>query len=664
MPRPIAGIKAVINREATHFTGKRRETDEELRERAKNALIASGKATLISLEDALLSLPGVKDVKIKERFHFARGQVKLGAWAEEVTLEKGARLVAQVTANGEAQSEKKIFETTELAALGLKPSFVTVQSLLEGKAGEVMATAGVSWSLQNPKLEQLEVSNPKPIVLQDFGIIEIFVDGVDFADTAAVKRLQTEIDRVRAAGVFVLLKPAIGVNLEAIFKIEINPNLRLTAQDRARIEGQVAEEIRQYITQRKMGEPLLLAQVIKNTLLLDGVDNLEDFTITIRKQQEGELRELTLDSRQQSVKRIDIEESERLYPQYICVASEIKPLPVHIHFKAKQLDSDKQQQVLDKLKAYFGQRRVGDKVEKGQLQQLIVEGAGELEILKLTPAPWCPRTPYTGEDVQVSFVEQAQLGEVFAYDKLLQITGALKLTLPPGMKEADKRAVKTTIQARLDAFLDRLPPEADVEFAQLVAIAGQVVPVQPLVPDDFRVRVGDQEEIDRISREKIEVRLFEKAQWSHLCLTGDVELVTVEITQLAIAATVTITVGEKESKNKVKQMEEEATRAAQQRIVEAVKNAVANFLKKPTVGEDVSYQSLKNALQNLTPEVNYAIEQLSLLATSLADERRQETPLAGVERDIHIRSVEMAVMQRLNDDNLQVQVTVNKNVIP
>jgi uncharacterized phage protein gp47/JayE len=91
LPRPIPGIKAVSNSNPTRFTGKRRETDEELRERAKNTLISSGKATILSLENALLSLPGVKDVKVRENFRFARGQVTLtrGTDSGKITIAKG-----------------------------------------------------------------------------------------------------------------------------------------------------------------------------------------------------------------------------------------------------------------------------------------------------------------------------------------------------------------------------------------------------------------------------------------------------------------------------------------------------------------------------------------------------------------------------------------------
>lgn len=66
MPRPISGVKSVINHDALEFSGKRQETDAELRERAKSMLISSGKATSVTIENAVLALPGIKGVMLKE----------------------------------------------------------------------------------------------------------------------------------------------------------------------------------------------------------------------------------------------------------------------------------------------------------------------------------------------------------------------------------------------------------------------------------------------------------------------------------------------------------------------------------------------------------------------------------------------------------------------
>ncbi|MES0488425.1 MAG: baseplate J/gp47 family protein [Leptospirales bacterium] len=68
MPRPISGIKTIWNPKAIIFSGKKLETDEQLRERAKNCILAAGKATSFSIENAVLALGGVRDVKVKENF--------------------------------------------------------------------------------------------------------------------------------------------------------------------------------------------------------------------------------------------------------------------------------------------------------------------------------------------------------------------------------------------------------------------------------------------------------------------------------------------------------------------------------------------------------------------------------------------------------------------
>ncbi|MBI1299349.1 hypothetical protein GC175_30840 [bacterium] len=66
MPQPVPGVKLVNNNNPIRFLGRDRESDEELRQRAKQALLASGRASHTALENAVLSLPGVRAVRIKE----------------------------------------------------------------------------------------------------------------------------------------------------------------------------------------------------------------------------------------------------------------------------------------------------------------------------------------------------------------------------------------------------------------------------------------------------------------------------------------------------------------------------------------------------------------------------------------------------------------------
>lgn len=68
LPRPIPGIKAVNNPLEVKLAGKKRETDDELRRRAKNTLLSAGKATSFAIESALIQLPKVRNVKVVEKF--------------------------------------------------------------------------------------------------------------------------------------------------------------------------------------------------------------------------------------------------------------------------------------------------------------------------------------------------------------------------------------------------------------------------------------------------------------------------------------------------------------------------------------------------------------------------------------------------------------------
>ena len=68
MPRPVPGVKTVRNARPIRFLGRERETDEELRDRARNALLASGRASATSIENALLGMPGVRGVSVVEDF--------------------------------------------------------------------------------------------------------------------------------------------------------------------------------------------------------------------------------------------------------------------------------------------------------------------------------------------------------------------------------------------------------------------------------------------------------------------------------------------------------------------------------------------------------------------------------------------------------------------
>ena len=276
MPRPVLGIKAVTNAAATTFLGKRRETDDELRQRAKNVLISSGKASVIAIENALLSLPGVRDVRV---------------------LEKSA--------------------------------------------------------------------NTPP----EYGVIEVFVDGIDFDEQSEVRRVHDTLDSVRAAGIFALLKAAVALEIDSVFRIDINPNLKLSPAERAAFEDNVRVQIESYIASLKMGDPLLLSQITRSILAVDGVNDLVRFTMHInRRDDNGGLTPVPFNP--DTDRRVNSQPSERFQPTMLCVASEDKLLPINITFQASAgLDTSSYGNLLNALKGYFAGLSRGDPVDVAQVTE-------------------------------------------------------------------------------------------------------------------------------------------------------------------------------------------------------------------------------------------------------------------------------------------------------
>lgn len=536
MPQPVPGVKSVTNQEAIRFTGKRAETDEELRQRTKSALLSSGKASIISIENALLSLPGVKEVKVKERF------------------------------------EEK-----------------------------------------------------------NYGLVDVFIDGIDF--NANQQFWQSQIERVRAAGVFVRLQSAVSVGVHGEFRIEIDPSLKLSSLvERRSFEENVQQAIATYITELRMGQPLLFAKLIRRVLSLPGVNDLAGFAIATSK---------TKYTSQD--KQIEISESEKFNPTTIRVVSEIRELPILIQFQSSQLDREKKNRIIESLKVYFSTLQEGQNVKKQEIENCITPITPiEANTLKLSAQPWSQIVVSTDDQIDVSFAEKAQIDEnLFAYRQILKLIGAIKFISANNVTEVEKERLQTEFNNRIVAYLDKLKPEEDIDLIKLRQEAQGEEPnltVMELNPDDFRVVLEEQEE-RRIQQNKIAVKEFEKIELAHFCITSGIESVAVTITQLSLKL---------EVPNPLPQgFKQDVAIAA---IKEAVLKAIHDF-PIPEPGKNLSYTSLKQAiLTSMSPPsilvqlpgVTNRIEQLTLVAISNSDRRRQTKGINTPQeiQDIHVRSVE------------------------
>ncbi len=553
MPLPIPGIKSVINKSPIQFTGKKTETDEELQQRAKIALISSGKASNIALKNALLSQPSVREVKLIERFN---------------------------------DSDKK------------------------------------------------------------YGLVDLFVDGVDFSNETKVQSLKSQIDKVRAAGVFVRLQSAIIVTIDAVFKIEINPSIKISEMERKTIEKSVQESIINYISQTKMGQPLLFSQLTRQILSVTNVYNIERFEIcTYVPTDNGSIPSTPTQcyADNDSRKKIDIEEAQKIYLRKIWVTSQVKPVYIGVQFKINQdIESSQQQEIINKLSEYFTNLESGDSVKKEDIKNKIAEAQITVEDkdLKLQASDLSPLAVVTPEEIKLSFAEKAELDEanLFIYRNILQIVGAIKFTPPNTTNDEDKNQIKQRIIDSLNAYLETLKPEENVDIDGLEKAAKNVVNDMPVKLDinDFITLINDQEEL-RISQQQIEVKQWEKSQLGNFCVTSEIESIKVDITQLSLKLVIP-----SPPPSGFKSTD----------VIEPIRKAVTKAIQdfpKPEQGKNLSYTSLQQAmltpisspeLQNLLRGVTYVIENFDLTATSQSDNRTQTRNINN-NQEIHVRSVEI-----------------------
>ncbi|MFK8184558.1 MAG: baseplate J/gp47 family protein [Phormidesmis sp.] len=532
MPQPLPGIKAITNEQPVRFVGKQRETDEELRDRAKTALIAASGANTTAIEHALLSMPGVSEVRVLENFHYARGRVEI-EWQGDrrITLPKGTDLRltppnSNPDSNPDSNRERR-FTTLASVTLGggdATEQVVEVIAQTRGMVGQLLATEGQLLATEITIADTdiaLSVKSVEPLVLQDFGVIDVFVDGVDFKDEALLEQLHQEIDRVRAAGIYVLIKPAQSVFVDATFQLELVPGKRVSAEARLALETALQERIIGYLSQQRMGQPLLRSQLTKQLLepaLANDVIKAE----LVSYRHEGDVWVSSVQS--ETANRLSVDVLEKIVPRHIRVASETKPLPVDVQVKAASLgDSDSQKaetrrEIEQSIQDYFGTLTPGEMVSRDALQANFQDDlAAEVMLL---PQFWQPLTAFDGNSVEVSFVEQAQLRNLFIYDQTLNINGALQLMVSLTATAAEKLALQNQVRVAVEDYLGGLKPEENVDLVQMAEVAQGIKGVLQVdwQADDFQVSLAETAEDitalteNRIAGTTIEVNPFEKTR--------------------------------------------------------------------------------------------------------------------------------------------------------
>lgn len=617
MPQPITGVKSVINQQPILFTGKRQETDKELRDRAKTTLLAASGANTTAIEQALISLPGVKQVQVRENFHYARGEVTLNIDdnSQTVTIPKDT----------EIKIGQSSFKTTEKVTITNSDSLnVNVQSVVPGQAGELLQ-ATTNPTINNIQSLSINAINQQPILLKDFGIIEVFIDGVDFSDTNKVSQLQQEIERVRAAGIYVILKPATRVTINGVFQIELVNGLKIPQSEIIKLEAQIQKVIKSHIIKQAMGQPLLISQLTKQVLEINGVNDIADFTLEVRREDNTEKYQAS----EKPVKQLLADVLEKFTPGYIRVATEIKPLIINldIHLQAENLTDNVNYELLkveinEKIADYFARNNL--QIRKNELEaEIATINLIKIDTININIKPqfWQPGLPFDGEVIDISFVEKAQVGDLFIYNKILAITGAFKLTLPATLQFTEKQEIYNKVKSELAEYLANLYPEEKVQIEKLVAVAKSVDKVLDVTwkIDDFQVQLDNQIQNDRIDNQEIRVDKLEKSQLADtFAINSDIVGINIEITAITFKLNIIGAVFGEINQDKVKQLMQQAIA----NIFDGT--SLTQNLPKLSVGENLDYAQLKVNLLVLIRERVRLITRQNILALMNNEDTEKE----------------------------------------
>lgn len=646
MPRPVPGIKSVINNDPIRLIGKRRETDEELRDRAKSTLISSGKATVLSIENTLLSLSGVRDARVRENFHFARADTTVvrgaGGPGVPLVIPRGTRVLAQSSGGPPVNLPFRTMETVSFQASdGVEATRqVRIEGLVEGKIGEIPNTTGIVLIWNDPALGSLAgIQLDSPALLEDFGLIDVYVDaprlstGTPEERAAEAERLNAAIRSVRAAGIFAILRPTVKAPLSAVFRLEIPASLNLNPEERRAFEESVEDSIVGYIGALRMGKPLLYGKLIKEILSLENIDNLADFKGKIIRNLEQTAQVVPV-AYADSEKAIRVEEFERIEAEHICVATEDKVLRLHIAFLSPGIDADLAGTVATALSEYLDTLESGQPVVLDDLFAVIdpITSIPNAETFQVRPETWCPGPPSNPrpllfqeggqEKIEVTFVERPALGILFGYDKRLELAGALKLTLPLNIPADDRLAVRMAVRVAITEALDRLGPEEDVLFDTLIAAAltvNQVLAAE-LTHADFIPFADGVPVLNIVDKQKVDVPPLMRAFAGHLLIHDSISQLDFSLTELQVTTANAV-------------LNAPAIRAA-------LLIAWNNILNGYQAGDQVAFTDLKSGLENRVPGIPYTIQALEVTAFNEIDAFFQVRDL-GDTAPFHTRSIEV-----------------------
>ena len=458
MPQPIQGVKAVSNPEAIVFTGKRAETDIELRDRAKQTLLASSGSNTTAIEKALLSLPGVRAVKISE-VRDPEGQVLPGRLAIVVDRDNFDEPELQGTI--ERVRAAGIFHTLK------QPQPYSIQGIFQ---------------LELQDETQLSPEQTTEILTAVRSAISDYVTSLTMSEPLVVAQLTRHI--LNVPGVknltrFALIDPHVDATPGAAPPPKI-PEQPPTADYRLDLDMRLANS--------KGNEVRIAIFLDWSSLNEPSADKVAEFEKAFAQRLQTQLREnsslssyLTGDSVTQPV---------------VMQEDQIRGLAQAAAGQAINENLDGSTTVIT---PDSGLENIGVRVQQQS---------------KATDGSWQPTSHERSHpnELRLDFLDRVTaLTTGVAYASSLSIGGGIQLALDPQGQES--ATITDKARERIHCYLESLAPAADVEIPKLVETIEALDGVERVIyePKDFLVTRSSEQPVSSTDQ-TIEVRRYEKPQ--------------------------------------------------------------------------------------------------------------------------------------------------------
>ncbi len=323
------------------------------------------------------------------------------------------------------------------------------------------------------------------------------------------------MDEVRAAGVFPRIYPSPVTRIQVTFKIKPAQS-NLTEKEAGVLENKIAEAVRNYIQNIPINEKLSISKMVKQLLLAEGVDSLDNYRMALTRPDKTTVIKTFADTQD-----IDPPVNGRFRINTLKVFATDKQIAAEAHFF---LPASVTQQAQLVYNATSNDPKVAQLpiVDKATLVNSIAPSANAANkkaiqdsMTLLYYAPQKPDEAILTDSLTVEYGETAQVN-LLAYRKELRITGAFTLTVPPGTPLTDVDNAKQRARQNLERFFIARPPATqtgEITFDEMIAAAGNGVgfKVGLSQPTDFTVSVDNVPAPNRTTGKGIKIEAQEKA---------------------------------------------------------------------------------------------------------------------------------------------------------